>query len=272
MMSPNRHLPLWALLLPALLVGCESTNVNIGQRAIPAPEYVARAADFKPVDGVSLQYQLQPGDAVEVKFYYHSDLNEQLVIGPDNLVALQLVGEVNTAGMSPRQLGEELSRRYAATLRNPQATVILRKYALPRIYVAGEVANPTAHALDAAPMTALQAIIQSGGFRKGAERGNVVVLRNSGSGNPVFIKLDLQGHLEQNTQADILLRPYDIVFVPQKRIAEVAEFFDEYVNKIVPLYRNMGFAFTYNLRNQVVVPTTTPTVTTTPSATATGAR
>lgn len=238
----------------AWLSGCASTNEKIGQRAIPAPEYVAKAPTTQPVQGGTLSYQLQPGDQIDVKFYYHPELNEQLVIGPDSLIALQLVGTLETSGLSPAALSAELTKRYAANLKNPQATVILRKYATPRIFVAGEVNNPTAHALDAQPLTALQAIIQSGGFRKGAERGNVVVLRNSGSGSPIFIQLDLQGHLEQSMQADILLKPYDIVYVPQRRIAEVAEFMDEYIGRIVPLYRNLGFSFTYAVRDRVVVP------------------
>jgi protein involved in polysaccharide export with SLBB domain len=252
MMTPRLH-ALVACALAALLAACASTSEKIGQKAVPAPEYTAKAATSRPLEGGTLSYQLQPGDQVDVKFYYHPELNEQLVIGPDSLIALQLVGTVNTSGLSPADLSGELSKRYAANLKNPQATVILRKYATPRIFVAGEVNNPAAHALDAAPLTALQAIIQSGGFRKGAERGNVVVLRNSGSGNPTFIQLDLQGHLEQATQADILLRPYDVVFVPQRRIAEVAEFMDEYFGKIVPLYRNLGFSFTYAVRDRNVV-------------------
>ena len=86
----------------------------------------------------------------------------------------------------------------------------------------------------------------------------MVVLRNSGSGQPVFIKLDLQGHLEQTVQADIVLRPYDIVYVPQTRIAEVAEFFDEYINKILPIYKNMGLSFNYAIRTDVQVQSVKP--------------
>ncbi len=99
-------------------------------------------------------------------------------------------------------------------------------------------------------MTAFQAIVQSGGFRKGAERANVIVLRAGGAGTPQFIKLDLQAHLKQTADADILLRPYDIVYVPQKRIAEVADFFEEYFDKIVPIYRNLGFSFVYDVNNR----------------------
>ena len=238
------------------LTGCESTSQRIGQNAVPATTYVADvAASGQTVEAGELSYQLQPGDQIDVKFYYHPELNEPLVIGPDGLVSLQLIGEVNVTGLSSRKLADELGRRYASVLRNPQATVILRKYAAPRVFVAGEVSQASAHALEGGRLTALQAIVQSGGFRKSAERSNVIVLRNSGSGKPIFIKLDLQGHLEQTVHADILLMPYDIVFVPQKRIAEIADFFDEYFNKIVPIYRNLGFSFNYSLRNQVQVQT-----------------
>jgi polysaccharide biosynthesis/export protein len=249
-------------LLVCLLTACASTSEKVGQYAVSVPQIKAEqaaaavAGDGQPVEGAALTYLLQPGDQVDVKFFYNPELNEQLVIGPDNNVALQLIGELNVRGMSVRQLTSELTRRYAVTLRNPQATVILRKYALSRIFVAGEVNNPAAHVLDQSSLTAFQAILQSGGFRKGAERRQVIVLRNSGSGQPLFIKLDLQGHLEQTAESDILLRPYDIVFVPQRRIAEVADFFDEYINKILPIYRNLGFSFTYemNRKYQSVVP------------------
>jgi protein involved in polysaccharide export with SLBB domain len=239
--------------LLCLLSACASNSEKVGQYAVSVPQLKAEQAaaavtvggDGQPVEGAALTYLLQPGDQVDVKFFYNPELNEQLVIGPDNNVALQLIGELNVRGMSVRQLTNELTRRYAVTLRNPQATVILRKYALSRIFVSGEVNNPAAHVLDQSSLTAFQAILQSGGFRKGAERRQVIVLRNSGSSQPLFIKLDLQAHLEQTAESDILLRPYDIVFVPQRRIAEVADFFDEYINKILPIYRNLGFSFTY---------------------------
>ncbi|WP_457424694.1 polysaccharide biosynthesis/export family protein [Roseateles sp. P5_E7] len=258
-MQPKRLHARWpsataAAALLLALAGCASNSQNVGQFAVPAADYAADPANqAKVVDGGELVYQLQAGDQVEVKFYYHPELNELLTIGPDARISLQLIGELNVSGMSPQQLSEQLATRYAGTLRNPQATVMLRKYAASRIYVAGEVMQATAHIIEGNRLTALQAITLSGGFRKGAERGNVIVLRNSGSGKPTFIKLDLQGHLEQTAQADLLLRPYDIVYVPQRRIAEVADFFEEYFNKIVPLYRNLGFQFTYNLRNTVQV-------------------
>ena len=260
-MPPKPYHPRWfgaasaaAVTLLLALSACVSTSQNVGQFAVPAAEYMADpAGGAKAVDGAELVYQLQAGDQVELKFYYHPELNELLTIGPDARIALQLIGEMTVNGLSTQQLADALTARYTATLRNPQATVILRKYAAPRVYVAGEVMQPSSQLIEGSRLTALQAITLAGGFRKGAERSNVVVLRNSGTGKPTFIKLDLQGHLEQTAQADLLLKPYDIVYIPQKRIAEVADFFEEYINKIVPIYRNLGFQFSYNLRNTVQV-------------------
>lgn len=249
-----------ACALAMALAGCASQSEKIGQRATPAEVVLKSDADATPIARAQLRYELQVGDVVDVKFYYHPELNEQFVIPPDNRVSMQLIGEVDTTGLSTRALQAQLYDRYRKELRQPDITVILRKYASPKIFVSGEVARPGSQALETGGLTALQAIIQSGGFKPGAERTNIVVLRNSGSGQPTFIKLDMQAHLEQNTVADLPLKPYDVVFVPQRRIAEVAEFFDEYVNKIVPIYRNMGFYFSYDVNpKDVKVNTSTPT-------------
>lgn len=253
-----------ALLLSLGLAGCASRNTQVGQHATPAAAYVQAqgqptapspaappappAPVERPIAAGQLSYLLQPGDVVDVKFYYNNELNEQLIIPPDGNVALQLIGELQAQGLSTRQLSQLIRERYAPVLRKPEATVILRKYAQPRIFVAGEVLAPGAHQLESGSLSAFQAIVQSGGFKHSAERRNVIVLRNSGSGQPVFIKLDMQAHLEQTAIADLPLRPYDIVFVPQRQVAEVAEFFDEYINKILPIYKNLGFYFTYDVR------------------------
>jgi protein involved in polysaccharide export with SLBB domain len=105
----------------ALLGGCQSMSQKIGQFARPSPALAASAPQpAQPTEqlipNASLTYQLQPGDVVDVKFYYNADLNEQLVIGPDGKVALQLIGEVNTAGLSPAQLATLLTQRYSSML------------------------------------------------------------------------------------------------------------------------------------------------------------
>lgn len=200
-----------------------------------------------------IEYQLQVGDAVDVKFFYEPVLNENAVVRPDGKISLQLVGEVAAAGLSPSDLEKALTEKYRKYLRRSEITVIVRKFAAQKIYVGGEVALPGAIALENKGLTALSAILQSGGFKHSADRSKVLVLRNDGGGQPRFVRLDLDSHLALAATGDVPLKPFDIVYVPPTQISQTAQYFDEYINKIVPLYRNLGFSFTYDLKREVQI-------------------
>lgn len=218
-------------------------------QAIPVEKYLQDTTG-SPVEGASLAYRLQVGDVVDVKFPYAAELNETLLVRPDGRASMQHIGEIGVAGMTPEDLSTAITEGHRKVLRRPQATAIVRKYAARRVFVGGEVNTPGAQVLET-PLTVLQAVMQAGGFRSSAERSHVVVLRQGDDGKPVFLKLDLRAHIGQAAEQDLVLKPFDVVFVPQSKIASVAQFMDEYIGKIVPLYRNLGFAFTYNIRPTV---------------------
>jgi len=241
---------------------------------VPAPAG-AKASTSK------MPYFMQVGDVMDIKFFYNPELNENVVIRPDGKMSLQLIGDVQAAGRTPEQLRKTLEHDYANVLRQPEVAVIVRKFTQPRIYVGGEVRAPGALKFNG-HLTVLQSIVEAGGFKPEAELQNVVVLRNTGKGRPQYIQLNLhdylgheaasraawdacmkQGHGAEacrkdspfagNEPQDIALQPLDVVYVPQKRIARVAEFFDLYINKILPIYRNMGLSFTYAINPEVRV-------------------
>lgn len=222
-------------------------------------------------------YYLQVGDVIEVKFFYSPELNEKVTIRPDGKISLQLVGEIPVVGLTPAKLQEILVQKYTGILRQPEVAVIIREFVEQKVYIGGEVNAPGALVLKG-KLTVLQAVMRAGGFKHSAELRNVVILRNSGSRQLIFISLNLKDHLElaaapeckpgeegsgkcRNERAaelkgkDIPLEPFDVVFVPQTRIARVAEFFDKYINRILPIYGNMGLTFQYDIRDEVRVET-----------------
>jgi polysaccharide biosynthesis/export protein len=233
------------LAIPLAACGWKNNSQMIGRDAVPVA--TLPAGERVALVPAQVRYLLQPGDAIDVKFFYNPELNESVVVRPDGAISLQLLGDVTAAGLAPADLGEHLKQRYDPVLRRPEVVVIVRKYGAQRIYVSGEVVNPGPIPLEGRSLSALEAVMMVGGFRPSAERRSVIVLRNDGGPNPTFIKLDLQAHLEQRSHEDLPLRPFDIVYVPQTNIGEVAQFFDLYINRIVPLYRNLGFMFTYEL-------------------------
>jgi protein involved in polysaccharide export with SLBB domain len=245
---------------------------------LPQPKHVVSplAVDSSPSNGVILQaYRLQVGDELSLRFFYDPGLDTNVIVRPDGRISLQLVGDILVIGLTPEQLRKKLVHLYADTLRKPEVAVMVHSYQQQDVYIAGEVRTPGRQTLKSG-MTVLQAIIQSGGFKYGAERGSVIVIRHDTKGKPKFIRVDLEAFMANalpdklpsdensiiNQQKmvkvasneqygyDIQLRPSDIVYVPETTISSVAQFFERYLGAIFPIYKNIGMAFTYEMNDQ----------------------
>jgi len=130
-------------------------------------------------------------------------------------------------------------------------TVIVKEFSGQKIYVGGEVNSPGIIPLSG-KLTSLQAILQAGGFKNTAELKSVVILRNQGTEDPLFMTINLKEDLSTAAhQNDILLKPYDIVFVPKTTIAKMNQFVDQYIEKLIPISKSIGVF--YNLNPQVEV-------------------
>lgn len=109
-------------------------------------------------------YRIQVGDQLDIKFFYNPTLNEQVVVRPDGRFTLQLIQEVAAAGRTPAALTQELTERYAADLRQPEVTVIVRSFGGQRLFVDGEVSRPGMFPI-VGVTTVLEAIAQAGGLK-----------------------------------------------------------------------------------------------------------
>ena len=190
-------------------------------------------------------YLLQPGDVVELKFFYNPELNEVVPVRPDGRIALMLINEVQAAGRTPSELRSELVAAYGATLKQPEIAVIVKEFAARRIYVGGEVRTPSLLRVPGA-LTLLQAIFEAGGLTRAAKATDVVVLRYQGTPEPMFMKVNLEPALERgDPTADIQLQPFDIVWIPKTRIAKVNDFMDQYVRQLVPIPLTLGISYVF---------------------------
>jgi len=117
--------------------------------------------------GVMEDYYLQPGDNLEIKFFYNPELNESVIIRPDGKISLQLIDEIQAAGLTPSQLDDILTKKYSSQLKQSVLTVILKSFGGQRIYVGGEVNSPQVLTV-VGKVNALQAIFDAGGLRDDA--------------------------------------------------------------------------------------------------------
>ncbi len=222
---------IFIILVPAVLSAQQSTQ------SLPAAG-AAAVSDSTLRDG---NYVLQRGDEISIKAYEHSDLDETVRIRPDGKISVQLASDVPAAGMTPGELSQALSQVYLKFVKEPRISIIVRTFAAQRIYVGGEVLQPGVLTMSS-DITVLGAIMQAGGFRPSARKDNVMLLRNNGAGGKSVQFLNLK-RLLTNGGSDINLQPFDVVYVPQSKIAKVDQFVDQYIRQVIPGNLSAGFSY-----------------------------
>ena len=130
-------------LCAGLLTGCAAT-ANRGD----TPAGAAMKKSDCPPGAVLTAYEtdkgsyvIRPGDELQIDFYLNPEFNRDVMVRPDGQVALDLVGTMSAAGITPEQFAAKLNRAYARELRNPGATVHLKNSPSWRVYVQGQVAH-----------------------------------------------------------------------------------------------------------------------------------
>ncbi len=214
------------LFVPLLLSGCSSAV----KTPLPLEQFATQAAVIP-----TQEYLIQPGDQLDIKFFYNPELNEQITVRPDGRIALQLAGEIKTAGLTPAQLTTFLTKTYSAELNNPKITVIVRTFNSQRVYVDGEVNRPGLIVL-LAPTTALQSIAQAGGLKDTARSDEVILIRRGTDNRVMSTMLNLDKAIDgTDATQDVPLVPYDVVYVPKSHIANVDVWVDQYIRRLIPI-------------------------------------
>lgn len=121
------------------------------------------------------------------------------------------------------------------------ADVIFVPKSTINVYVGGEVAQPGLVTFNGR-LSLLSATVKAGGAKSTGRLDNVILLRDAGGGQPSLQRINLSAVLASK-QADIPLKPFDVVFVPKTRIAKVNQFVDQYFRQLLPITFNAGFSY-----------------------------
>jgi polysaccharide export outer membrane protein len=198
----NGFVRTFAAFLPAtllMLTGCETP-----QSQQPS---VANA-------GHSESIVLREGDILKISFPSSPDLDTTQQIRRDGKISLSLVGEVDAAGKTPDELQARLIELYAPQISSKEVTVTVESSSFP-VFITGCVLRPGKITSDH-PITALEAIMEAGGFDyTRANIKSVRVIRRE-NGMSESHKLNLQPDLEGKNNNPFFLKPSDIVYVPEK--------------------------------------------------------
>lgn len=185
------------MLVAVLISGCQST---------PAPRPTAN-------DTIPPLLKLSAGDVIEITFPGATNLNSVHRIGPEGTINMPLVGPIQAANLTSEQLQGELMKMFQNELKDGSVIVNVANSA-NSVYVTGSILRPGRIALDR-PLTALEVIMETGGFAESANRKKVTVIRYIGEKN-TLIELDLDPLLTGGPVPPFYVKPRDVIHVPSK--------------------------------------------------------
>jgi polysaccharide export outer membrane protein len=175
------------------------------------PDAVKAAA---PPSTSSDEFIIGPGDVLAINVWKETDISKVIPVRSDGRISLPLIGELQSSGLTPKQLEAEITRRLKDYVADPSVTVVVQEIRSQKINVLGMVARPGSYAITNS-LTVLDAIALAGGFRDFAKKKSIYVLRQSTNGNQSRLPFNYKEVIKGvNPAQNVKLQPQDTVVIP----------------------------------------------------------
>ncbi|TFV95053.1 sugar ABC transporter substrate-binding protein [Oxalobacteraceae bacterium OM1] len=187
-----------AVIFAALLAGCASHP--------PAP----------PAAAVSYDYQIGPGDTLNIVVWRNPELSMTVPVRPDGRITAPLVEDMQAAGKTTTTLARDMEKVLSQFVHDPVVTVVATNIVGPyseQIRVVGEAAKPQLLQYKQ-KMTLVDVMIAVGGMTEFAAGNRASILRTSEGDKQYGVRLnDLlkRGDFSANVE----MRPGDVLIIPQ---------------------------------------------------------
>jgi polysaccharide export outer membrane protein len=184
-----------------------------------APAAAPAAVPATPGD-----YEVGPGDVIEVAVYGNDDLSRIPTVQTNGSISLPLLGEVQVSGLTiaevQRKITNLLEKDY---LVKPQVEVKVREYQSQYVSVVGEVNSPGRKPIRGR-MRLIDALIESGGFKATAS-AEVMITRPEGTfegeKKSITVRISSAASLQDQVNLELPLRNGDIITALPKSFVTV---------------------------------------------------
>jgi polysaccharide biosynthesis/export protein len=158
-------------------------------------------------------YLIGVGDVLSINVWREAEISQKLVVRPDGMITLPLVGDIAATGQTPEQLAVVVSKKLESVLTSPQVSVIVSEIHSKFYVVVGQVSKPGEYPITR-PTTVLEAVSQAGGFRDFAKTGKMYVLHLE-NGKRVRVPFNYNQVVKgKNSQQDFEVSSGDAIVVP----------------------------------------------------------
>ena len=160
-----------------------------------------------PVDPKS--FEIGPEDILLIRVWREPELSSAVEVRPDGKISLPLIGEIQAAGQTAETLKAKVVELLSEFINKPEVMVSIQAVRSRRYHIQGEVTRPGTFPL-VVPVTILEALTNSGGFKEFANTKKITILRKG-----KIIKFNYNDVVRgKNMDQNILLENGDFINVP----------------------------------------------------------
>jgi polysaccharide export outer membrane protein len=207
------------LALFTILFGAAATLAGQSSQAGSRPELEQR----------NPRYVIQRQDVLLLSFPLSPEVNQTVSVQPDGYINLLNGRSVHAQGLSVPELADAIKTAYAGTLHNPIVNVDLKDFQKPFFTVSGQVGKPGQYELRA-DITVAEAIAVAGGMSPTAKSQIFLFHRTSDQWFEVK-KVNLKDVMHgKNLNEDAILKPGDMIFVPETFITSFRKYVPYSIN------------------------------------------
>jgi polysaccharide export outer membrane protein len=189
-----------------------------GQKDIAPTQKPSEQKDAAPIRTVqgavatdSDQYIIGPEDVLFINVWREESLSKTVPVRMDGKISLPLVDDVQAADLTPLQLKDVLIKKMQKVIDNPTVSVTVMEANSFKVYVSGQVKNPSVYRLRN-ETSLVQLMIIAGGFTDWANQKKILIIRKE-AGKDKRITVNYKKIIEGD-EPDIAIKRGDTVIVP----------------------------------------------------------
>jgi polysaccharide export outer membrane protein len=176
-----------------------------------------------PGKNLDIDYTIKNGDVLSIIVYPADELGREVTVQPDGNIEINLIGSIKVTGLSANALARALEARLSAFVKNPQVSVIIKKFSGYQVFVTGAVRTTGAYDYHEG-LKVMELTSKAGGCLDEAQITKIRVIRGEGGNKRIYV-VNLDHIMNKGrTEKDIALYPGDVVFVPKSPLARTTWF------------------------------------------------
>jgi len=180
--------------------------------AAATPPRAPEIQDLAKSVGASIDpniYVIGAEDVLRIQVWQQPELSGAVLVRPDGMITLPLVDDLKAAGLTPKELQQQIRKALEEFVNKPMVTVSLADVRSKRYFVVGEVYAPGPYPL-VVPTKVLHAIAIARGLREFADKKHIAIIRGG-----KLLKFNYKDVSQgKNLEQDVFLENGDIISIP----------------------------------------------------------